>query len=536
MDLPYVRHSGRRAVLAGLGAAITAAVTEAVAGHPAAAAIRLGGVLGQEAAAGGAGKRQLRGLWIASLANIDWPRHRGLSAEQLRADFVELLDQARMIGFNAVFVEVRPTADAFWPSPLEPWSQWLTGTQGQDPGWDPLAFMVDAAHERGLAFHAWFNPFRVAIQPDRAKLLPSHPARRSPEWAVVYNGEIYYDPGIPAVREFVQRAIMDAVSRYDIDGVHFDDYFYPYPAGRLAFPDAAAFAAHGQGFTDRAAWRRNNIDLMVRQTRDLVRAARPEAVYGVSPFGVWRNARDDPAGSDTTALVQSYDSQYSDTLGWARKGWVDYLAPQLYWFIGYDLADYAVLAPWWAEQMAGTDTQLWIGQSASRPGAPERPGPWQDPAELSRHLAVNATLPAIGGDIFFSARSVQVDRIGAIRRLAADHWQRPVLGPLLPRLAHAAPPGPPILSPTADLHALRITPCPRAERNTRPFQYAVYRYDSDPGPTPPADPTRLTALLPALTVDQYRPPAGAPRAWYAATSVDRAGREGPTSTPLWLPG
>ncbi|WSJ71358.1 family 10 glycosylhydrolase [Kitasatospora sp. NBC_01302] len=528
-------HPGRRAVLAGvagLGAALLTPGT-ATGTTCAAAASRPAGGLGQPPATAGAAKRQLRGLWISSLDNIDWPRHRGLGAEQLRADFVALLDEARAIGFNTVFVQVRPTADALWPSPFEPWSQWLTGTQGQDPGWDPLAFMVRATHERGLLFHAWFNPFRVAIQPDAAKLVPDHPARRNPDWAVVYNGEIYYNPGIPAVREFVQRAIMDAVVRYDIDGVHFDDYFYPYP-GRHDFPDAAAFAAHGKGFAKRAAWRRNNIDLMVRQTRDLVRAARPEAVYGVSPFGVWRNRTSDPAGSATDAL-QSYDQQYCDTRGWVRKGWVDYIAPQLYWYLGFTPADYAVLAPWWAEQTAGTDIQLWIGQSASRPGAPERPAPWQDPAELSRHLALNATLPAIGGDIFFSARSVQLDRIGAIRRLAADHWQRPALSPLLPRLAHAAPPGPPLLWPAAGPPALRISPCPATGRGSPPFQYALYRYDRHPGAAPPADPARLTALLPALGTDHHRPSPGTPSAWYAATAVDRAGREGPPGAPVWLP-
>jgi uncharacterized lipoprotein YddW (UPF0748 family) len=499
-------------------AAAVAAVTAASsAGPPAAVAATAGA------------KRQMRGLWITSLDNIDWPQRPGLDADTLRADFVALLDGARAIGFNAVFVQVRPAADALWPSPFEPWSQWLTGTQGQDPGWDPLAFMIRAAHERGLAFHAWFNPFRVALQPDPSHLVPTHPARRHPDWVVAYRGELYYNPGIPAARAFVQQAIMDAVVRYDLDGVHFDDYFYPYPS-EDEFPDDEAFAAYGRAFDDRCAWRRDNVDRMVREMRDLVRAARPEAVYGISPFGVWRNDTTDPAGSATTAL-QSYDSLHSDTRGWVRKGWVDYIAPQLYWHIGFDVADYAVLAPWWARQTAGTDTQLWIGQSASRPGAPGRPAPWQDPAELSRHLALDATLPAVGGDLFFSARTVGIDRIGAIRRLAADHWQRPALAPLLPRLAHAAPPGPPLLTVGPDRTSLRITPTPHPG-GPRPFQYAVYRYDGHPGPTPPRDLPHLTALLPALTTDRYRPPdASAAGAWYAATAIDRSGRESPAGPP-----
>ncbi|MDH6130736.1 uncharacterized lipoprotein YddW (UPF0748 family) [Kitasatospora sp. MAA4] len=507
----------RRAVVAALGAVMTAAVT----GSPAGTAV-----------GGGTGKRQLRGVWITSLDNIDWPQRDRLGPEQSRADFTALLDEVRAIGFNAVFVQVRPTADALWPSPFEPWSEWLTGTQGRDPGWDPLAFMVRTAHERGLAFHAWFNPFRVAIQPDPAELVPSHPARRNPQWTVVYRGEIYYNPGVPAVRDFVQQAIMDAVLRYDIDGVHIDDYFYPYP-DQTEFPDDAAFAAYGRGFADRAAWRRDNVNRTVRGLRDLVRAARPEAAYGISPFGVWRNHNTDPGGSATIAL-QSYDAQYSDSRAWVRNGWVDYIAPQLYWVIGFTIADYAVLAPWWAEQTAGTDTQLWIGQSASRPGAPDRPGAWQDPSELSRHLALNATLPSISGDIFFSARSVQVDRIGAIRKLAAEHWQRPALIPLLPRLAHTTAPRPPVLSVRVDRRSLTITPSPLAG-HPPPFQYALYRYDADPGPMPPPDAARLAALLPALTADRVHPPDTVPRSWYAATAVDRAGRESPTSAPVRLP-
>ncbi|WSL79586.1 family 10 glycosylhydrolase [Kitasatospora sp. NBC_01266] len=541
MDRPPPHGPGRRTLLAALGTALAAGVG---CGDVRRAAPDRRAATGLAAApqpatpqpdaaptprpVPGPPKRQMRGLWITSLHNADWPAARGLPPERSRADLTTLLDQAVAIGFNAAFLQVRPTADALWPSPYEPWTEWLTGAQGRDPGWDPLAFAVEAAHERGLALHAWFNPFRVAIQPDPAKLLPSHPARRNPGWLVRYNGELYYDPGLPEVRAFVQQAIMDAVLHYDLDGVHFDDYFYPYP-GPQDFPDHASFAAHGGGFRNRAAWRRRNIDLMVRQTQQLIRAARPEVVYGVSPFGVWRNRRTDPRGSATTALVQSYDSQYSDTLGWAREGWIDYIAPQLYWYFGYELADYALLAPWWAEQTAGTDTQLWIGQSASRPGAPERPGPWQDPAELSRHLALNATLPAIGGDILFSARAVQLDRIGAVRKLAAEHWQRPALRPLLPRLAHGTPPGPPGLSPVVPWRGvLRVVP----GAGPQPFQYALYRYDDYPGPIPPADPDHLVALLPALTTDRYRLPPEAPGAWHAATAIDRAGRESGVGRPV----
>ncbi|MEY9943704.1 uncharacterized lipoprotein YddW (UPF0748 family) [Kitasatospora sp. GAS1066B] len=464
-------------------------------------------------------------MWIASVANIDWPAAPGLSADRLRADFVGQLDHCRAIGLNAVFVQIRPTADAFWPSPFEPWSQWLTGTQGQDPGWDPLAFMVDAAHERGLAFHAWFNPYRVAIQPDRAKLLPSHPARRHPDWTVRYGGGLYYNPGVPAARRFVERAMMDAVTRYEIDGVHFDDYFYPYPVAGQDFPDDDAFASYGAEFTDRAAWRRHNVDLLVREMRDLVRAARPEAAFGVSPFGVWRNVRSDPAGSDTSARAESYDALYADTRSWIRNGWLDYVAPQLYWYIGYAPADYRVLATWWAEQTAGTDTQLWIGQAVYHVGAPEQPAPWQDPAELSRHLALDDALPQIGGTILFSATDVRADRLGAIRKLAAEHWQRPVLGPLLPRLATGPVPSRPTVGLVSDDQGRARLMFQHAAGES-PFQYAVHRSDTATGTAV------LIAVVPGGTDSLALPGAGP--AWYTVAAVDRAGRLGPTSPPVAL--
>ncbi|WP_371494174.1 glycoside hydrolase family 10 protein [Kitasatospora sp. NBC_00374] len=514
---------GRRDVLSGLCLLAATAV----------GAVRFGGsAAAREPAAAGPGPetgsapRELRGMWIASVENIDWPAASGLSADRLRADFTDLLDHARTIGLNAVFVQVRPTADAFWPSPFEPWSQWLTGVQGVDPGWDPLDFMVEAAHRRGLAFHAWFNPYRVSTQPDPGRLAADHPARLNPHWAVAYDGRLYYDPGLPEVRRFVQRAMMDAVTRYELDGVHFDDYFYPYPVAGQDFPDGATFAEHGAGFADRAAWRRHNVDLLVAEMSDLVRAARPEAAFGISPFGVWRNARSDPDGSDTAAL-QSYDALHADTLHWIRSGWLDYVAPQLYWPIGFAAADYATLAPWWAARTAGTDTQLWIGQAVSRVGSPT-PAGWQDPQELSRHLTLNAGLPQIGGNILFSANHVRADRLGAVSLLVADHWARPALTPVLPRLSAAPGPPAPLVSVTGSgPDGLPLVF--RGAADSTPFQYAVYG-PAAPGPTSEADAAGPVAVVPG-PVGRFTL-ADVGEAWrYAVTAVDRAGRESP-ATPV----
>lgn len=289
--------------------------------------------------------RPVRGMWLATASHRDWPSHPGLDAAGQRAELLAHLDTAVRRRLNTVFFQVRPSADALWPSPYEPWSQYLTGVQGQDPGWDPLDTAVREAHARGLELHAWFNPYRVSGQPDPARLAATHPARLHPEWIVPYGGKLYYNPGLPQVRTFVRAAMLDAVGRYAIDGVHWDDYFYPYPVAGEEFDDAAAYAEHGAGFPDRAAWRRHNIDRLVLEMAAGIRRTRPGVRFGISPFGVWRNAETDPLGSPTRAGVQTYDDLYADTRKWVREHWIDYICPQLYWHIGFEAADYAGRCP-----------------------------------------------------------------------------------------------------------------------------------------------------------------------------------------------
>ncbi|MFI0774325.1 glycoside hydrolase family 10 protein [Streptomyces sp. NPDC021212] len=371
---------------------------------------------------GPARRRQFRGMWLATVANRDWPARTGLPAAEQRASLLAFLDTAVERRLNAVVFQVRPTADALWPSPYEPWSEWLTGTQGQDPGWDPLGTAVREAHRRGLELHAWFNPYRVANHADPTRLLPTHPARLHPDWVVSYGGKLYYNPGLPEVRRFVQDAMLHAVARYDIDAVHWDDYFYPYPVAGQVFDDDAAYARHGAGFPDRAAWRRNNIDLLVRETAVRVKKLRRGVRFGISPFGVWRNRATDPLGSDTRAGVQTYDDLYADTRRWVREGWISYVVPQVYWNIGFAAADYATLVPWWAEVVRGTGVDLFIGEALYKAGDPAQPAPWQDPAELSRHLTLCADHPQVRGNVYFSAKEVAADRNGAMARVVADHY------------------------------------------------------------------------------------------------------------------
>ncbi|MFC8429145.1 glycoside hydrolase family 10 protein [Streptomyces sp. NPDC057253] len=372
---------------------------------------------------------EMRGVWLATVSNRDWPSKPGLTAAQQRAELIAHLDRAAADRLNTVIFQVRPTADALWPSPYEPWSQYLTGTQGENPGWDPLGTAVTEAHKRGLQLHAWFNPYRIANHGDPTKLVASHPARRHPDWVVPYGGKLYYNPGLPEVRAFVETAILDAVRKYPLDAVHFDDYFYPYPVAGQTFDDDAAYDRYGGDFSNRGDWRRDNIDKLVLETAAAIRRIRPTTQFGISPFGVWRNLATDPLGSDTRAGVQSYDDNCADTRKWLREGWIDYLVPQLYWNIGFSAADYAKLLPWWAEQARGSRTKLYLGEALYKAGDPAQPAAWQDPAELSRHLTLARQYKQVRGHVFFAAREVASDSIGAMARVVADHYQQRAVPP-----------------------------------------------------------------------------------------------------------
>ncbi|MFF8609275.1 glycoside hydrolase family 10 protein [Streptomyces sp. NPDC015346] len=370
-----------------------------------------------------------RGMWLATVANRDWPSRPGLTAEAQRAELLTHLDTAVERRLNAVVLQVRPTADALWPSPYEPWAQCLTGVQGRDPGWDPLGTAVREAHARGLELHAWFNPYRVANHTDPTRLSAEHPARRHPEWVLPYGGKLYYNPGLPEVRDFVQDAMLDAVRRYDVDAVHWDDYFYPYPVPGEAFADDAAYERYGADFPDRASWRRHNIDLLVSETAARIKEIKKHVAFGVSPFGVWRNVATDPQGSETRAGVQTYDDLYADTRKWIREGWLDYVVPQLYWHIGFAAVDYAKLLPWWDAVVRNTGVALYVGEALYKCGDPAQPAPWQDPRELSRHLEFARRYPTVGGHCFFSAKEVAADRIGAMAAVVADHYPTRVRPP-----------------------------------------------------------------------------------------------------------
>ncbi|MFD5737554.1 glycoside hydrolase family 10 protein [Streptomyces sioyaensis] len=380
---------------------------------------------GAAAPAAGAPRREMRGMWLATVANLDWPSSARLTPAAQQRELRALLDTAVARKLNTVFFQVRATADALWPSPYEPWAQYLTGQQGRDPGWDPLDFAVREAHRRDLELHAWCNPYRVANHADPGRLVADHPARRHPKWVLSYGGKLYYNPGLPDVRAFVQDAMLDAVRRYPVDGVHFDDYFYPYPVAGRHLDDDAAFQEYGSTFESRDAWRRDNINRLVYEMAGKLRdegerAGRPVR-FGVSPFAVWRNRTTDQQGSRTQAGVQTYDDLYADTRRWVREGWLDYIVPQVYWPLGTKAADYAELVPWWARTVDGTGVDLYIGEALYKAGETE-PVAWKDPAEISRHLTFARGYPQVGGHVYFSAKVVAKDPSGAMARVVRDHY------------------------------------------------------------------------------------------------------------------
>jgi len=472
--------------------------------------------------------RELRGMWLTTVMNIDWPSRPGLSQQQVQAEYLRWLDLAVSMRHNAIFVHVRPSGDAFWPSQYAPWSEWLTGKRdGKSPGWDPMEFMVAEAHARNLEFHAWFNPYR-GTQPgpsgpgaDFAKLAPNHPLLKHRDWAIAYpegkTARLYFDPGNPDARRFVEDAMLEAVRKYDVDGVHFDDFFYPYPeGGGHDFKDDASFAKRADRAQSRDDWRRENVNTLVREMNERIKQLKPWVKFGISPFGIWRNQDTDRAGSDTHGL-QSYDAIYADTRKWVREGWLDYIVPQLYWAIGFAKADYTKALPWWAELVKGTTVQLYIGQGDYRVG---EKGPWKQPDQLDRQLSLNDKYGVLGS-VHFSAKQIRADRLGAVSRYRDHHYATPALLPTMRQLP-AQPPAAPRLVATRRADGGKVELEWQAGAGAEPASWALYRVDGA------AANLIATGRRGAKVVDPAPPAAPAT---YCLSGLDRSGNESALSAP-----
>lgn len=350
-----------------------------------------------------------RGAWIATVANIDWPSAEAVgNTEKQQAEMIFLLDSLQSLGINAIIFQVRPTSDALYNSELEPVSHWLTGTQGswnEQTRWDPLAWTITEAHQRNMEVHVWLNPYRVNLAvTDTSVLAPDHLMRRHPEWFWCYNKQWYFDPGLDETREWICTIVQDLVDRYNIQAIHMDDYFYPYPAGGKALPDEQTFARFPRGYEDIKEWRRNNVDMAIQDLSATIHECRPEVQFGISPFGVWRNIDVDSTGSATKAGITNYDDLYANIRLWIQAGWIDYVLPQLYWEIGKKVADYEVLAHWWANEVRGTNCRLYIGMAPYRLEGAKKNTPWGQGNEIGRQMKLNRTIPEITGECFYSTR------------------------------------------------------------------------------------------------------------------------------------
>ena len=350
-------------------------------------------------------QQEFRGAWIASVANIDWPGSKTHTPEQQKSDFINLLDMHKRNGLNAVVVQIRPSGDALYESKYEPWSEYLTGTQGKAPNpyYDPLKFMIEEAHKRGMEFHAWLNPYRAVFNTRTSSISSTHPTKQHPEWFVDYGTGSsvtrYFDPGMPEVRNFVTNVVRDIVRRYDVDGIHMDDYFYPYPVGGKTFPDYKSYIKYGNGL-ERNEWRRSNCDSIIVQLQKAIREEKAWVKFGISPFGVWRNQSKDPEGSNTDAGITNYDDLYADIILWLKKGWIDYVAPQLYWSIGHEKGDFLTLLDWWADRTYGK--HCYVGVSVFETGTNNAR---KDPTQLPRMMEAIRKKENVQGVIFYKSSS-----------------------------------------------------------------------------------------------------------------------------------
>ncbi len=374
-------------------------------------------------------KREFRAVWVATIANIDYPPKASHQTSVQKYEYLKMLDELEEMGMNAIIFQVRPAADAFYKSSYEPWSAYLTGQQGRVPDqkdFDLLSFMVEEAHKRSMEFHAWLNPYRATFDLDTFNLAANHPLWQHRDWFLKYGSRFYFNPSKPEVRNHISKVVAEIVSNYDIDAIHFDDYFYPYKIRNLPFPDSVDFVQRRGAINDIEDWRRQNVDLLIRQVADTIKTLKPYVQFGISPFGVWRNRSADPIqGSDTRAGQTCYDDLYADVLKWMRNEWIDYVVPQIYWHIGFPIADHKTLVEWWSRHAFGRN--LYVGHAAYKVGNPNVID-WLDPAELPNQIRLNRNTYHTQGSIYFSTKSVRNNPLGfadSLRRI----YQKPAMIP-----------------------------------------------------------------------------------------------------------
>lgn len=472
-------------------------------------------------------KREFRAVWVATVVNIDWPTNKNLTPAQERAEFITLLERQKANGMNAIMQQIRPACDALYPSDIEPWSEWLTGLQGTPPNpfYDPLQFQIDEVRKRNMELHAWFNPYR-AKHSTSGPLHSSHVTNQHPEWIVNYGSYKWLDPGLPQVRDYVTGVIMDVVRRYDIDGVHFDDYFYPYPVAGQTFDDDATFAAYPNGFSDKDDWRRNNIDLLVKMVYDSIKAVKPWVKFGISPFGIWKNQSSDPEGSATSGF-ESYYGIYADSKKWMEEGWLDYMNPQIYWNIGFPPAAFDVLVNWWNDKAYGR--HVYAGHAAYKINNGSQSQVWLEPDQMPKQIRMTRDLPDIYGSVFFSSKSVTNNPLGFQDSLRSHLYNYPSLVPEMNWIDSTPPLPPDSLKAAFSNQRATLTwnkPAAASDGDSA-RQFIIYRFE-DTDNFDLSDPRKIRAItindttkffdgMPIDTSVQY--------ITYAVTTLDRMKNE-----------
>lgn len=375
-------------------------------------------------------KNEFRAVWIATVANIDWPKSGVDSVEKQKADFIEILDTYKKLNYNAVIVQIRSVGDAFYPTELAPWSRYLTGKEGKAPSpyFDPLEWMIAETHARGFEFHAWFNPYRATMDLRTEILSPNHDFYKHPDWMIKYGGKYYYNPALPEVQTLLISVVNEVVRNYDIDAIHFDDYFYPYRVPGEVFNDKASFEKYGGGL-NLEDFRRSNVNNLVKLVSLSIKNTKPWVQFGISPFGVWRNKSVDPKGSDTEAGQTNYDDLYADPLAWMENNWIDYLVPQLYWSLDHPKASYSKLLKWWSEN--SKNTAIYIGNGTYKVYT-DSDKKWNNPNEIPNQINITRTYKNVTGNAFFSAKSFVNKNRDVAQLLLDNQYKYPALPNVVP--------------------------------------------------------------------------------------------------------
>ncbi|MGP1924511.1 MAG: glycoside hydrolase family 10 protein [Arsenophonus sp. NEOnobi-MAG3] len=386
---------------------------------------------------------QVRGVWLPTVSRLDWPSllSVNLDSEKIRIEvqkkeLTDKLDNLVKLGINTIFFQVKPDGTGLYRSYILPWSDVLTGVIGKDPGYDPLAFIIDEAHKRNLKIHAWLNPYRISMDMNQETItslqkplssLPTSVYVLHKDWIRTAYDRFVLDPGLPEVRNWITSIVVELVKNYNIDGIQFDDYFY-YETPSSKLNDDATFQRYGQGFLDKGSWRRNNTLLLIREVSSTIHSLKSTIEFGISPGGVWRNISDDPRGSNTKAAEPTYDRAYADTRLWIKEGLLDYIAPQIYWPFAREIVKYDVIAKWWADLVRSTNTKLYIGMALYKVGVPSQVEPdWfldGGVPELKRQLDLNDELPEIKGVILFREGLIQFPQTEEAVKYLRSRWHR----------------------------------------------------------------------------------------------------------------